>query len=241
MGHGREGKSWPNNLSADERIQQAQQKLEKIIDRVILGIAVNKSNKALMGEHIWKQIPDSRGANCYNNLVASQLKYEALLLATIWDIGQDPHSLPSVRTLVDRKSVREKLEKCAKSQYPADDPEGQLTDYYKRRNQEEAELFEKRFSCAIEVEKTFRDDPHFQKLLDYRNYEISHSSSNAPYKFDRNNIPMADKLWDKTIECVDNFNSAIRLSDFDWNGSKNIAVDSATEFWGSVSFKFSSR
>jgi AbiU2 len=231
-------KKWIPSGTVEERIRSAQEKLDRIVERVLSGLVLRESNRQLLKGKLSRQIPLSRAANCYNALIESQLKYETLLLSSLWDKGsKDRNSIPSVLELVDDTAVRRQLRKNAEEQYPATDPAGTLTNYYTTRRKEEVANFDKRIDKAFGLSSSVHAIPEFNNLRNFRDFEIAHSITVSSPAVDLTKIPLAEPFWDQTIECLDNLNSTVRLSGFDFEGSKNMHLRSAEEFWGNLKFR----
>lgn len=229
---------WISKRNVNDRIKFAQEKLDRIIDRVLSGLVMRESNRELLKGKLSGQIPLSRAASCYKALIESQLKYETLLLSTLWDSSsENRNSIPSVLELVDDAGVKVQLRKNAEEQYLVADPNGNLTDYYNSRRQEEAAAFDTRIGDASNIATAIQLRTEFHNLRNFRNFEIAHSLEAATPVVDRSKIPLAEPFWDQTIECVKCLNGAIRLSDFDFDGSKAMHSLSAVEFWQGLDFK----
>jgi hypothetical protein len=220
---------WISVRSVNTRIKFAQEKLERIIDRVLSGMVLRESNRELLKNRLAAQIPLSQAANCYNALIESQLKFETLLLASLWDkSAEERNSIPSVLELVDDVAIRTELQRNAEEQYQIE---------YLSFRQEEVAKFNTRIDKAFSLSRTTQTMPEFDNLLSFRNFEIAHSITASSPVFDITKIRLAEPFWDQTIVCLDNLNSAVRLSGFDFKGAKEMHRQSAEEFWGSLKFK----
>jgi hypothetical protein len=221
--------NWISSLSVDARIKFAQEKLDRNIDRTLSGTALRESNRVLLKNRLAAQIPQSQAANCYNALIESQLKFETLLLASLWDkSAKERNSIPSILELVEDVAVQAKLRKNAEEQY-------QLA--YPIFRQEEVAKFNTRIDKAFNLSRTTQGMPEFDNLLNFRNFEIAHSITKSSPMIDLTSIRLAEPFWDQTIECVNSLYGAICLSGFDFEGAKTIQSLSALEFWNNLDFK----
>jgi AbiU2 len=226
---------WIAKLKTQERVDLAKLKVDALVDRVLAGMATRASNRAMKFPNGIDEV--SRAAVCFNHLFASQLKFEALMVGSIWDRqGKDRNSIPTVIALVSDSDILDVMRDNARNQYPTHGLTGQLTMYYQQRRAEEVGLFDERWHQSQEACDRITSDLNFLKLREFRDYEIAHTISGDEIEIDRNTILLAEPFWKDTIDCVSNLYSVIRLTSFDFSYSQQINTKNANAFWESVVF-----
>jgi hypothetical protein len=213
---------WLTKLTQDERIVAAKSKIEALVDRVIIGSYTRASNKCM-------QFPagkpgPSKAALCYNHLMASQYKYESLILASIWDgVGGNRNSIPTVIKLVDDPSIVACLRRAAEDQYEA---------HYQHFRAEEVRKFDVRWRESLAIQTRVMADPNFGRLKEYRNFELAHSLHDPIVPIDPSQIRLAEPFWDDTISCVSNLQSAITLGGGALSdATERLHTEYAKDFW----------
>lgn len=222
--------TWPINLTAADRISVAKARLYKAKDLLSFAIAVRESNAQLVSARIRRQIPISRAANCYNFLVASQLRHEVVCLTALWDESrEDRDSLPTILQLVSDSNVEAELLKIAENSYSGSSA------YEKRRRKEERRRAIGQFSEVKKLIGVLPKNARFKKLRDFRNEVIAHTLSKPASNIRPNAIPKTKGFWDYTIKCLSLLDALIANSSMDWTGAEKIHRRNAALFWQSVS------
>jgi hypothetical protein len=218
---------WLTKLTQDERIDAAKSKIEALVNRVIIGSFTRASNKCMQFPAC-KPGPSKNAALCYNHLMASQYKYESLILASIWDgVGANRNSIPTVIKLVDDPSIVARLRRAFEA-------------HNQHFRAEQVSKFDVRWRESLAIQTRVMADPNFERLKEYRNFELAHSLHDPEVSIDPNQIRLAEPFWEDTITCVRNLQSAITLGGGALrDATERLHPECAKDFWQNLQYSHS--
>jgi hypothetical protein len=223
---------WPENLSTHERIAQAQDIIDKLIDHVQEIIALHESNRILVySGKLSDQIPSSFAAHTFNALQRSQHLYEIVRLLALWDKpSKDRYSIPTVIALLDSDDVCQALIKKTRELWPAEVHFGD----------ERAELTRKRLMVAKRIVSKVEMSEHHPALRRFRDDHVAHNLNLVRTPPKPHRLPKSgDERWllKRSLWVVECLNRSIDDSSFDWDGSIKISCKNAVAFWHGVTIK----
>lgn len=227
--------AWPDNLTSSDRLTAARDRVEKLIDHWTLAIAVRESNVEMSSAKIRNQIPKSYGANCYNTLLYSQLRYELICLTVIWDKSKkDRDSILTVFDLINDSNVRAAIIANAGEQYRQDPSQVTFDTFIDRRRKEEIARAKAELNKLKKLVNLIPNHYRVKKIIAYRDETIAHSLSKNTTNIVPYVIPSAKGIWDLTEKCIQLLNSLVRNSSFDFTGSAKMHRRNAEYFWGGM-------
>jgi AbiU2 len=236
MSNHRKKEDWAAQLTVADRILSAERKINALIDRACVALKTHSSNNHTTFPT--KTARPSAAATMFNHLQVALMKFEALELRSLWDRNsEERNSIPTVMYLVNNKDVKAELKRRAENQYPEKNPEGTLAAYYKTRRAEEIQKFDERFQRVLNLCTELYANPNFDRLRDFRDFEIAHSITKANSLLDPTKIYLAGPFWERTIETIDCLNGIVRLSSFDFEGSKKFAERLARAWWENLELR----
>ncbi|THD82410.1 hypothetical protein E7811_15310 [Aliigemmobacter aestuarii] len=103
--------AWVNNLTSEQRLGLAREKVKALIGQLDELIAVKWTNKHIIySKTLSNLIPKSYAANAFNQLQNSLHKYAIIRTMAIWDSpAKDRNSVPTVKSLLDHPDVQKLL------------------------------------------------------------------------------------------------------------------------------------
>src|SRR5450631_2625022 len=102
---------WPNELSTERRIKEAQSKTRMLVTHVLDVLALHENNSIIVySDKLAKQIPRSNAANAFNTFQQSMHQFEIVRICALWDsMDEAKENIQSVIALIDSDDVIERL------------------------------------------------------------------------------------------------------------------------------------
>jgi hypothetical protein len=243
-------KAWPNNLTVDERIRIARERLPQIVDNLLTLIHLHETNRIVCySDKLGSQIPRSYAGHHFKLFQHTMLKGEALRLCTLWDgVKRDRMSLPTIAALIDDEAVlAEIMSRAAANQRnhrhleaEGDDPEllAWMTEMSDKEVENGVAERDAALRKAIDAIRETEQSETLQAVRQFRDFHMAHSlDANAkvrpdlPYKYGYERT-----LLEKTIPIVDDLYLGVCQTGFTWDDSRKMAKDYAEALWDGCRF-----
>lgn len=236
---------WLSSLTVDQRIEEADRKIQVVLDNLIAAAHLHANNEIFNYSDILRnQIPRSYAGNAYRLVSAELMRSEIIRITTAWDSPrEDRNSFPTIALLVDDHSVRLELSRRAVNsrvqgrQLSAenDDPEllAWIEDMSNRRAAENAKRLEKALDEAIKLTKVTKRSPRLRSLEDFRNVFLAHSLDPRAKRYPERSARYGDetRLFARSRHVLNLFNLGVRNSSFFWSDSVAYARRNAKALW----------
>lgn len=246
----KQAQRWPNNLSADKRMEIASDRVNEIISRTTELVHLHEANRIIcFSDQLSSQIPKSYAANAFQLFSGTMHQSEISRLCAIWDPERESRiSLPTVSALVDDEEVKACLKgrvvdtrrKNRKFSAPEEDPE-RLAWLHKKADRralddatKNTEVLERGIAAIAEV----TDSKVLKAARDFRNLHLAHWLDEKARKHEDLRAAYGDteKLLDLTIPVIKLFDLGVNNSGFDWDSLSKQATECTQALWHGCKF-----
>ncbi len=243
-------KAWPSNLTVDERIQVARERLPQIVDNLLTLIHLHETNRIVCySDTLASQIHRSYAGHHFKLFQHTMLKGEALRLCTLWDgISKHRMSLPTIAALIDDDAVLNEVRVRATAitkdhrHFDAEDDDPELLAWMIADSDKAAEASVAKRDAALRKAITdireLEQSEILQAVRQFRNWHMAHSldskakvQPDLPYKYGYERT-----LLERTIPLVDDLYLGVCQTGFTWNDSREMAKEYAAALWDSCLF-----
>lgn len=250
-----------SDLTADQRVEFAKKKTQKLVDHTIGLITLHETNRIVVySPQLSSQIPQSFAANAFNSFQRSLYGFGLVRLSALWiaprDNDLDMESLPAVVDLIDRTDVLDILERetylAHLSPIGIIGLEDMSPELRGRAKQEERAFIEswarqqstkskRKLKSAIAWTRRAGSSDKLKSVINHRDKFLAHSLSQTRAEKNGPVGPMMygyerDLIW-KTVAIVHRLHLGVNGAGFTWKDSVRIARKNAEALWLGCTFK----
>jgi len=233
---------WLRQLSAEQRLSKAENKVEAMLDTAIDLVHLHASNRIICySDQISRQIPRSDAGVTFRIISKALLQRELSGVCTFWDdCGQHRNSIPTVMALMDSDDVRELVRErklrigTSGRQLSAEDDYPELLQWITNLSDKQlVNAADKRTHLleeAIQEATAFVDSDVLRAARDSRSsYYLAHNLSSESRQFPdlRSRYGDERRMLEATQPILEKLNLACRNSSYDWEGTWRIATRNA--------------
>ena len=223
-------------MSQAQHLELARRRTSDLVDQLIVLFGIHEANRFIVySDGLAGQIPRSRAANAFNVFQDSSLLFELMRLTVLWDRNTDTKSIPCVVHHLRVPGVLANLKEVQ-------EPSPGESEFHRRLRQRAFE----RLLRAIAWAERLQESQRMISLMNFRDKNLAHALEQTRREKKGQVIPppkygAEGSILIRSVVIVDAFHRCLNGSEFDWQGSVQIAQRNAEELWSRCRFDFEPR